>query len=69
MSKTNQRILRYPELKSLKGIPFSRQYLDVLVDKGRFPKPVYLGPMTKGWVEAELDAWLAERIAARNSAA
>jgi prophage regulatory protein len=69
MSQNGQRILRYPELKPLKGIPFSRQYISVLMAEGRFPKAVYLGLMTKGWLETELDAWIAQRIADRDRAA
>jgi prophage regulatory protein len=69
MSQSGQRILRYPELKPLKGIPFSRQYISVLMSTGRFPKAVYLGLMTRGWVEHEIDSWLAARVAERDSAA
>jgi prophage regulatory protein len=62
------RILRFLELKPLKSIPFSRQYVATLVADGRFPKPVYLGEQTKGWLETELDDWLAARIAERDGA-
>ena len=34
-----------------------------------FPKPVILGESSVGFVEAEVDAWLAERAAKRDAAA
>jgi len=34
--------------------------------KGTFPKQVQLGPKAVGWIEAEIDAWIAARIAARD---
>lgn len=62
------RILRFPELKSLKGIAYSRVHLDRLEKQGAFPKKIHLGPAMVGWVESEVDAWLAERVARRDAA-
>ncbi len=63
------RILTYPELKSLKGIPYSRQYLAVLEKAEKFPRRVSLGigKGRIGWIEAEIDEWLKDRAAARDS--
>jgi predicted DNA-binding transcriptional regulator AlpA len=33
-----------------------------------FPKPIRVSPGTVAWVEAEVDAWIARQIAARDSA-
>lgn len=35
---------------------------------GRFPKPVKIGPRAVAWVDAELEAWAAKRIAEREAA-
>jgi len=32
------------------------------ISKGRFPKPVKTGVRAAAWIEAEVDAWIAERI-------
>jgi len=34
---------------------------------GTFPKPLKLSYRVKVWIEHEVDAWIAERIAARNN--
>jgi len=36
---------------------------------GTFPKPVQLGERAVGWVQAEIDAWVQARIAARDTEA
>jgi prophage regulatory protein len=60
------RVLPFSELK-VKGIRWSRKHIADLVNKGLFPAPVDLGPNTRGWVETEIDDWLASRIAARDN--
>jgi len=52
------RILRFPELKVRKGIDYTRQYVDRLERKGRFPTRIQLGPNSVGWLEEEVDAWI-----------
>jgi len=37
--------------------------------KGLFPKPIRLGEMTVAWVDSEIDAWIAARIADSRKAA
>ena len=59
------RILRFPELKPEKGIPYSRVHTDRLEKAGKFPRRVRLSDNAVGWVEDELDKWLADRAAAR----
>jgi len=29
---------------------------------GKFPEPVNIGPRAVGWIESEIDEWIAERI-------
>ena len=36
---------------------------------GTFPKPVQLGDRAVGWVDHEVDDWIAERVADRDKAA
>jgi prophage regulatory protein len=53
-------ILRLPAVKSRTGLSRSSIYLRVA--EGRFPKPVSLGARAVGWVDSEVDAWLAGQI-------
>jgi prophage regulatory protein len=64
MPKTPMRILRRPEVELRTGLSNSQR--DILEARGEFPRRVPLGPRTVGWIEAEIDAWCAERIAARD---
>jgi len=59
------RMLTYPELKSMKGIPYSRVHIRRLRLAGAFPQAVKLGGNTLAWVEAEIDDWLEEKAAER----
>lgn len=61
------RILKFPELESRKGIPYSRVHIGRLEAQGDFPRRVPLGPARVGWVEEEVDAWLAARVARRDA--
>ena len=63
------RILRFPELKDFKGIGYSRMHIDRLEKRGTFPRRVHLGPAMVGWIESEIEDWLAERVAERDAAA
>jgi len=63
------RILSLPELKTEKGIPFSRAHLDRLIKAKRFPAPIKIGVHRNGWVEAEIDTFLESLAKARNSQA
>ena len=64
--RDNVAIVVFRELKSRFGIPWSRMHIDRLEKAGKFPKRVQLAPNSVGWVENEILAWLAERIAARD---
>jgi prophage regulatory protein len=59
------RLLSYDELRPLKGIPYSKVHIWRLEREGRFPKRVPLGESRHGWVESEIDNWIAERMASR----
>jgi prophage regulatory protein len=58
------RLLTYPELRA-HGIVLSAKQLKRLEAKGTFPKRVKAGDQRVAWVESEIDAWVQERIDAR----
>ena len=55
------RFLRRPEVTARTGL--SRSTIQVRLAEGRFPRPVSLGSRAVGWIEAEVDEWIRERIA------
>ena len=62
-----------PRLISCKEVcrrtSLSRASLYRLMAEDAFPKPVALHGARKAWIESEVDAWIASRIAARNAEA
>lgn len=60
------RIIPRREVQARTGL--SRSYIYRLSKDGDFPRPVQLTPYRIGWVESEIDAWIAERIRARPAA-
>lgn len=60
-------ILRLPTVKARTGLSRSTIYLRVA--EGNFPAPVSLGGRAVGWVESEVNDWLAKRIEASRKAA
>jgi prophage regulatory protein len=61
--QTSIRILRLPEVMARVGICRASIYLRIA--DGSFPKQISLGARAVGWLEHEIDAWLAARIAVR----
>jgi len=45
----------------------SRSSIYFFIKEGTFPKPIPLGARAVGWVESEIDAWIAARINERDS--
>ena len=62
------RILTYDQLKA-KGVPYCRVQLRRKVKAGEFPAPISLSDRRIAWIEAEIDAWIAERAALRETKA
>jgi prophage regulatory protein len=56
------KVLSYPDLKTEKGIRFSRQWIAKLIKAGQFPAPIKLGAQTTGFIETEIDGWIQARI-------
>jgi prophage regulatory protein len=54
-------ILRLPDVKSKTGL--SRSFIYLRMAQGEFPMPVRLGARAVGWIESEIDDWIARRIA------
>lgn len=56
-------VLRLPTVKARTGLSRSSIYLRVA--EGSFPSPIPLGGRAVGWLEAELEDWIARQIEAR----
>lgn len=56
----SKRIIRIKETKQKTGLARSTIYAGV--KQGSFPHPVKLGVRAVGWVESEIDAWIAARV-------
>jgi len=56
----NEKILRLRPVLARTGLSRSMAY--DLMAKSQFPKPISLGARAVGWLESEIDAWIAERV-------
>ena len=63
----SQKILRIDAVCEKVGIPESGIY--ALMREGGFPKPIPLSKRRTGFLESELDEWIAARVADRDGAA
>jgi prophage regulatory protein len=66
--KFHYRLLDRNDLRA-RGIKYSRPHLDRLMKGGKFPKSIALGENRRAWLESEIDAFIASRIAARDARA
>lgn len=55
------RVIRLPEVKQRTGL--SRSSIYRLMAEASFPQSCKLGERIIGWVEADIERWLAEKIA------
>ena len=53
----SDRLLPFDELKSRKGIPYTRQHLARLEQAGLFPSRRQVGPNRVAWLESEVDEY------------
>ncbi|MBU8976399.1 AlpA family transcriptional regulator [Lysobacter sp. MMG2] len=58
---------RLPSVKARTGLSRSEIYRRIA--SGHFPQPVKLGSRASAWVASEVDAYIASRVAARDSKA
>ena len=66
MTTNTPTLQRFPVVRSRVGLPKSSVY--ALIAKGKFPKPIQIGPRTVAWPSDAIDAWIAERIASAKKA-
>lgn len=59
-------ILRLPAVKQRTGL--SRSTLYLRISQGAFPQPIDLGGRVVGWLEAEIEEWVQQRIRASRKA-
>lgn len=59
-SGTTLQIIRLPQLKALTGL--SKTTLYDLIKKGEIPKPIKLGARAVGWLQSDIEAFIASRI-------
>ena len=59
------KLVDFKGLKAIHGISFSRTHLSRLENVKQFPKRVTLGAKRVAWVESEIIAWAAAKIADR----
>lgn len=60
-NKVRQVLLRRKEVEARTGLPRSSLY--ELIGRGEFPRPIRLGERSVAWIDSEVDAWIASRIA------
>lgn len=53
------RILRLPAV--IERVGLSRSAIYARMAKGQFPRPLRIGARAVGWLEADIDEWLATR--------
>ncbi|MFC1537088.1 helix-turn-helix transcriptional regulator [Pseudomonadota bacterium] len=58
-ARDSLRVIRFPELHRKIGLGRSQVWR--LEKQGDFPKSIPLGKNSKGWIEADVNAWLEER--------
>lgn len=61
------RILSWDDLRTLKGIRYSKATIYRKIKNGTFPRQVHMGENCVGFVETEIDRLIADRIAERDS--
>jgi prophage regulatory protein len=59
------RVLCKKQLKLL--VPYTGQHISRLEKDGKFPKRLQLGPGRVGWLAHEVEAWINERVNARDN--
>lgn len=59
----HDKILRLPRVKDCTGL--SRSGIYDRIAKGEFPAQIPIGARAVGWLESEVGAWIAHRVAVR----
>ena len=67
MFKTPELLLRRLKLKDvIVKTGLGKTSLYALLKKSQFPKPLSLGLRAVGWLESEIEAWIQDKIDARD---
>jgi prophage regulatory protein len=61
------RLLRREAVTEKTGL--SRSYIYAAMNRGEFPLAVKISEKSVGWLESEIDAYIAKRVAARDAKA
>jgi prophage regulatory protein len=61
-----EKFLRLSEVRN--RVPYSRATIYRLISSGEFPRPYSLGARAVAWREAEISAWIEDRIAKHDEA-
>lgn len=61
-----KKLLRLAQVQERTGL--SRTQIYVKAQRGEFPQSVKIGERAAAWLEAEVDGWIAERVAERDTA-
>lgn len=61
------RVIGIDDLRTIKGIEYSRPSIYRLIRLNQFPVPIHLGDRRVAFVESEVDAWLQSRVERRDS--
>lgn len=59
---TSTSILRLADVEAHCAV--NRRTLYYWMERGMFPRPIQLGPRTVGWLDSDIEAWIAEQAAA-----
>lgn len=59
----SHQVLRLPAVRQKTGLAKATIYAGIA--HGDFPPPIKLGARASGWLESEINSWLASRMAAR----
>jgi prophage regulatory protein len=62
MSNLSNKLIRLPAVKATTGLSKSTIYSRIA--EGTFPKQIPIGPRLVGWVESEIQNWIAEQVSA-----
>ena len=65
--RAQSRILRMREVEHRCGLKKSSIYR--MIAEGTFPRNLSLGGSARGWLECEIDDWIASRVELREAAA
>ena len=57
-------VLVFSDLRQV-GVPYTREHINVMMERGEFPMARQLSPHRIGWLYDDIMAWIASRPAAR----